>query len=310
MCRASSPRSTAIPTAAPSRPRAAPCRCCTSTTSPSASALPATRRSARAHRGAIARVLEMQDSSGAFGIWGPSDGDMWLTSYVTDFLTRAKEPNYAVRQQSFNQALDRLPNYISYAQDFERGGEARAYALYVLARNGRAPIGELRYYVDTKLDDFATPLAQAQLGAALAMMGDRPRAERALQAAFKRRHGQGRRRHAPRLRHRHARWRGADHAGVGDRRRQARGAAHDRAGRQGLRGQDLHLHAGAGLDAAGGAGAGRGGQEHDAHRQRPAAPGPADAVASRRRICKAADQDRQHGRQRRSTRWCRCSARR
>ena len=69
--------------------------------------------------GAIARVLEMQDASGAFGIWGPSDGDMWLTSYVTDFLTRAKEAGYAVRQQPFNQALDRLQNYISYAQDFE-----------------------------------------------------------------------------------------------------------------------------------------------------------------------------------------------
>ena len=136
--------------------------------------------------GAIARVLEMQDSSGAFGIWGPSDGDMWLTSFVTDFLTRAKEQGYAVRQQSFNQALDRLANYIGYAQDFEHGGEARAYALYVLARNGRAPIGELRYYVDTKLDNFATPLAQAQLGAALAMMGDRPRAERAFQAALAR----------------------------------------------------------------------------------------------------------------------------
>ena len=135
--------------------------------------------------GAIARVLEMQDSSGAFGIWGPSDGDMWLSSYVTDFLTRAKEAGYTVRKQAFDQALDRLANYISYAQDFERGGEARAYALYVLARNGRAPIGELRYYVDTKLDDFGTPLAQAQLGAALAMMGDRARAERALQAAFK-----------------------------------------------------------------------------------------------------------------------------
>ena len=70
--------------------------------------------------GAIARVLEMQDASGAFGIWGPSDGDMWLTSYVTDFLTRAREAKYAVRQQSFNQALDRLANYISYVQDFER----------------------------------------------------------------------------------------------------------------------------------------------------------------------------------------------
>ena len=127
----------------------------------------------------------MQDASGAFGIWGPSDGDMWLTSYVTDFLTRAKELNYPVRQSSFNQALDRLQNYVSYAQDFSSGGESRAYALYVLARNGRAPIGELRYFVDTKLDDFSTPLAQAQLGAALAMMGDKARAEVALKAALK-----------------------------------------------------------------------------------------------------------------------------
>jgi alpha-2-macroglobulin len=133
---------------------------------------------------AIARVFEMQDASGAFGIWGPLDGDMWLTSFVTDFLTRAKEADYAVRQPQFGNALDRLQNYIGIAQDFEKGGEARAYALYVLARNGRAPIGELRYYVDTKLDAFATPLSQAQLGAALAMMGDKPRAERALQAAL------------------------------------------------------------------------------------------------------------------------------
>jgi uncharacterized protein YfaS (alpha-2-macroglobulin family) len=110
---------------------------------------------------------------------------MWLTSFVTDFLTRARELGYAVRQQAFNQALDRLANYVSYAQDFERGGEARAYALYVLARNGRAPVGELRYFVDTKLDSFATPLAQAQLGAALAMMGDRPRAERAFHTAVR-----------------------------------------------------------------------------------------------------------------------------
>ena len=135
--------------------------------------------------GAIERVFAMQDSSGAFGIWGPSDGDMWLTSYVTDFLTRAKEAGYAVRQQPFNQALDRLQNFISYAQDFENGGEGRAYALYVLARNGRAPIGELRYYVDTRLDRFSTPLAQAQLAAALSMLGDKPRAEKALQAALK-----------------------------------------------------------------------------------------------------------------------------
>src|SRR5262249_32318932 len=134
---------------------------------------------------AIARVFELQDSTGAFGIWGPLDGDIWLSSYVTDFLTRAKEAGYTLPQQPFSRALDRLQNFIGYAQDFEKGGEGRAYALYVLARNGRAPIGELRYYVDTKLEAFATPLAQAQLGAALAMLGDKARAERALEAALK-----------------------------------------------------------------------------------------------------------------------------
>ena len=92
----------------------------------------------------------MQDSSGAFGAWGPGNVDLWLTSYVTDFLTRAKENGYTVRQLPFDQALDRLQNFALNGEDFEKGGEDRAYALYVLARNGRAPIGELRYYADTR----------------------------------------------------------------------------------------------------------------------------------------------------------------
>jgi uncharacterized protein YfaS (alpha-2-macroglobulin family) len=126
----------------------------------------------------------MQDSSGAFGVWGPSDGDLWLTAYVTDFLTRAKEASYDVPREGFNRALDRLQNFIAYVSDFDKGGEDRAYALYVLARNARAPIGDLRYYADTRIDRFSTPLAKAQIGAALAMMGDKERAERAFAAAL------------------------------------------------------------------------------------------------------------------------------
>ncbi len=133
---------------------------------------------------AVDRVFEMQDSSGAFGVWGPVTTDLWLTGYVTDFLTRAKEQGFAVNPQGFTQALDRLQNFIAYAEDFKQGGEDRAYALYVLARNGRAPIGDLRYYADTRLDRFSTPLAKAQLGAALAMMGDKMRAETAFASAL------------------------------------------------------------------------------------------------------------------------------
>ena len=133
---------------------------------------------------AIERVFQMQDASGAFGSWGPSRADMWLTAYVTDFLTRAKEAGHNVKPRGLNQALDRLQNFIAYAQDFDKGGEDRAYALYVLARNGRAPAGELRYYSDARLERFSTPLSKAQLGAALAMVGDNVRAKRAFAAAI------------------------------------------------------------------------------------------------------------------------------
>ncbi len=105
---------------------------------------------------------------------------------LRDRLPDARQgEGHKVPDLAFKQALDRLQNFIGYAKDFESGGEGRAYALYVLARNGRAPIGELRYYADTKLENFSTPLALAQLGAALSMMGDKPRAEKALSAALK-----------------------------------------------------------------------------------------------------------------------------
>ena len=58
------------------------------------------------------------------------------------------------------------------------GGRELAYALYVLAKNGSAPIGDLRYLADTKLAALATPIAKSQLAAALALVGDRARAER------------------------------------------------------------------------------------------------------------------------------------
>jgi uncharacterized protein YfaS (alpha-2-macroglobulin family) len=83
----------------------------------------------------------------------------------------------AVPDAAFRQALDNLRNQVNYQPDFDRGGEALAYALMVLAREGAAAIGDLRYYADVKGDDFSTPIAQAQLGAALASYGDQARAD-------------------------------------------------------------------------------------------------------------------------------------
>jgi len=131
--------------------------------------------------GAIAEVLTNQDASGAFGLWSPDSGDLWLDAYVTDFLSRAQAQGYTVPAAAFANALDNLRNQVNYAPDFDAvsngGGVAIAHALMVLAREGAVPVGDLRYFADVKGDDFATPLAAAQLGAALASYGEQTRAD-------------------------------------------------------------------------------------------------------------------------------------
>ena len=124
---------------------------------------------------AIRRILANQSSAGSFGLWGPGGGDLWLDAYVTDFLTRAREQGYDVPEQALVQALDSLQNMLAYTTNVRDQGNEIAYGLYVLARNRKAAISDLRYYADTMLNEFPTPLARAHLAAALALYGDAQR---------------------------------------------------------------------------------------------------------------------------------------
>ena len=133
---------------------------------------------------AIETVLARQGYEGGFGLWSPGGADAWLDSYVTDFLTRARANGHKVPDERFKLALNRLRNYVSTAPDVSNdGGLALSYALYVLARNGMAPVGDLRYIADVKLSQLGTPTAQAEIGAALAMLGDKVRAQKAFRTA-------------------------------------------------------------------------------------------------------------------------------
>ncbi|MFZ2158777.1 MAG: alpha-2-macroglobulin [Bradyrhizobium sp.] len=136
-------------------------------------------------RDAVDRLLARQGSNGSFGLWSAGGDDAWLDAYVTDFLTRAREKGFVVPDVSFKSALDRIRNSVVNANEPEKdGGRDLAYGLYVLARNGAAPIGDLRYLADTKLGNLATPIAKSQLAAALALVGDKGRAERVYAAAL------------------------------------------------------------------------------------------------------------------------------
>ncbi|MFA6967712.1 alpha-2-macroglobulin [Bosea sp. (in: a-proteobacteria)] len=134
---------------------------------------------------AIERVLARQGANGSFGLWGVGGDDLWLDAFTADFLTRARERQFAVPQTAFNLALDRLRNQVVNTGEIVKEEAAGiAYALYVLARNGRPVMGDLRYLADNKLADFATPLARAQIGAALSALGDRGRGRAAFTSAL------------------------------------------------------------------------------------------------------------------------------
>ncbi|MBV1701455.1 MAG: alpha-2-macroglobulin family protein [Hyphomicrobiales bacterium] len=123
---------------------------------------------------AITRVLSRQDSTGAFGLWSAGgDKDIWLSAYVTDFLTRAKEVSDPVPPRALQSALDFLGNSVAnIGQVNQTNSSGVAYAIYVLARNGRPVMGDLRYLTTTQMDAFREPLARAQLAASFALLGD------------------------------------------------------------------------------------------------------------------------------------------
>ena len=151
---------------------------------------------------AINKLLERQDSDGAFGLWRAGDGqaEPYLGGQITDFLMQAKVHGYAVPDAALIAARGALrtlsndqwmmhrfwgywPGH-SEPEDVDSRIEAagRAYGLLLAARAGTADIGDLRYMNDTSLP-LLEPLGRAQLAVALSIMGDTARSVSAFDSA-------------------------------------------------------------------------------------------------------------------------------
>jgi uncharacterized protein YfaS (alpha-2-macroglobulin family) len=133
---------------------------------------------------AIRRLFSMQRSDGSFGLWNAhSDREEWLSAYVMDFLTQAKELKYPVPEYPYQRGLKWLQTSVGDPSYSRANLPARTYALYVLARTGQVRKSDLRYLFDTQLQSIPTALGRAQLGAALALSGDERRASAAFVSA-------------------------------------------------------------------------------------------------------------------------------
>ncbi|WP_222184775.1 alpha-2-macroglobulin family protein [Geminicoccus harenae] len=124
----------------------------------------------------VRRLVDLQNAGGGFGLWTPSSPvETWLSAYVGDFLLRAQEQGIHVPLRPFDQLAERLALAFSADDSSPAGLQARAYAGHVLARLGRLDAATLRWFEGRYLADLPSDLARAQLAAAIAATGDRPR---------------------------------------------------------------------------------------------------------------------------------------
>ena len=154
--------------------------------------LSAAERKARVD-GAVGRVASMQVPSGHFSMWG---GDSYvseiLTPYVVEFLLDARDEGFLVPEDVLQKSLKRLNDdllsgghpYYGYEHSDHLRFADQAYSGYVLARVNRAPLGTLRALFDDARTKSVTALPLVHLGIALKLMGDAPRAEKAIAEAF------------------------------------------------------------------------------------------------------------------------------
>jgi hypothetical protein len=132
----------------------------------------------------VLQVLDRQRYDGGFGLWSAAgEAQGWLSAYATDFLARAKAAGAAVPEQALKDALKFLAEAADNAGNNPQETANQAYRLYVLAAAGQGRPGAARVLAEN-LDALPTPLARAQIGAALALARDRPRAEAAFRAAL------------------------------------------------------------------------------------------------------------------------------
>lgn len=178
---------------------------------PQVSSDPKARRGSAGLNQAVGRLLDRQTLDGAFGLWRVGDGeaDAWLGAYATDFLVEAQRLGAPVPKAALDRALGAMrlisrPDgwaSVSYRLEYpawwagspeasKKATEAMrrrasAYALYVLAKAGRGDLARLRWWHDVQMKSEDSPLAKAQVGAGLALMGDRARARSAFRQAVR-----------------------------------------------------------------------------------------------------------------------------
>jgi hypothetical protein len=121
---------------------------------------------------AIDRVVSLQKLNGGFGLWSSVEDSLWISSYVMDFLTRAKDAGYSVPENSLKEGLKYLENSLNRWASTRELQEANIYALYVLARAKKIFMSDIMHFVNDTQSKVKSAISWGQLGATLKIVAE------------------------------------------------------------------------------------------------------------------------------------------
>lgn len=143
---------------------------------------------------ALMRLRSMQLTNGGFSLWANSGAEeYWLNVYVTNFLLDVKAQGFAVPtamlesalkhlQQQWNQETPQLEErYPLAANAVQMDLAVRAYAAYLLAREHKINLNDLKIFADKTASQMELGLSLVNLGLALTLQGDRTRGDELIQ---------------------------------------------------------------------------------------------------------------------------------
>ncbi|MDR1966207.1 MAG: hypothetical protein LBQ36_05815, partial [Synergistaceae bacterium] len=102
----------------------------------------------------LMRIQSMQYYGGGFSLWNSGDASNWISAYVTHFLVMCEKEGLQVSASTLRSSLEFLRFLLTLQPDSSNRHEfgaalsVRAYASYVLALKGEAPMAWMSYIKD------------------------------------------------------------------------------------------------------------------------------------------------------------------
>lgn len=127
----------------------------------------------------ISQIIYLQRFDGSFALWNSMSGsEPWLTAYTCDVLTLIRKEGLEIPNLVYTKAINWLVEQSQKEPETPELLSLQAYTHYVLAKQGKGTLGQLRYFSDNNQNKLKSCKDAAFIAAAFAIFGDNGQAEK------------------------------------------------------------------------------------------------------------------------------------